>query len=79
MKMGRTLAASAVIGILTGCGGEPPPAAVSPSTDTTAAGGAKAACGGAEHTDKGHCGGLGVSGAAPTPSASSSAAPPATK
>jgi len=79
MKIGSALAASAAIGILTGCGGDLPPAAAAPTGDTSAAAGAKAACGGPDHTDKEHCAGK---GAAPAPSASSSAAPastPATK
>jgi hypothetical protein len=79
MKIGQTLAISAALGVLAGCGAEPPPAAAAPTTDTSASAGAKASCGGAEHTDKGHCGGLGVQGAAPAPSASASAAAPATK
>lgn len=73
MRIGHTLAVSAALGILAGCGGEPPPAAAAPSTDTSAAAEAKASCNGPDHTDKGHCGGKG--GAAPAPSASASAAP----
>jgi hypothetical protein len=72
MRIGKTLAVSAALGILAGCGGEPPPAAAAPVTDTSAATGAKASCGGPDHTDKGHCGGK---TAAPAPSASASAAP----
>jgi hypothetical protein len=73
MHIGHTLAVSAALGILAGCGADAPPAAASPTTDTSAAAGAQASCGGPDHTDKGHCGG--ATGAAPTPSASSSAAP----
>jgi hypothetical protein len=73
MHIGRLLAASAAIGILAGCGGDPPPAAASPTGDPSASG-AKASCGGPDHTDKGHCGGQ---NAAPSPSPSSSAAPAA--
>src|SRR5579871_5618533 len=71
MHIGRTLAVSAALGFLAGCGGETPPAQ-SPQAETTSTTGAKASCGGADHTDKGHCG-------AQTPSAASSAsATPAT-
>jgi hypothetical protein len=70
MRFGLTLATSAVIGILAGCGGETP-AAQAPATDTSAEGGAKSSCGGAGHTDKNHCSG-GASAApvnpAPAPS-----------
>jgi hypothetical protein len=70
MRIGTTLAVSAVLGILAGCGGETPPAQA-PQGDTATTG-AKASCGGADHTDKGHCGAK-----PPTPASSSSAAAPA--
>jgi hypothetical protein len=77
MRIGKALAASAVLGLLAGCGGEPPPAAAAPTTDTTSAGaaGAKASCGGADHTAQGHCG---AKTPAASPSASASAAPAST-
>jgi hypothetical protein len=73
MKIGHTLAVTAALGILAGCGGETP-AAQTPSTETTTSAGAKASCGGADHTDKNHC--SGATGA--TPAAASSSAAPAT-
>jgi hypothetical protein len=76
MRFGLTLATSAVIGILAGCGGETP-AAQAPATDTSAEGGAKSSCGGAGHTDKNHCSGGAAASPAPAATAPASSAPAA--
>jgi len=71
MNIGRTLAVTATLGLLAGCGGETP-AAQAPAGESTSSAGAKASCGGSDHTDKNHCSGKGI------PAAASSSAAPAT-
>ncbi len=68
MDIKRTLALSAIAGMWlgsVGCGGSAPPAADPGAQGSTAAPSAKAACSGADHTDKNHC--SASTGAAPAP------------
>lgn len=69
MHISQKLIIAAVGGVLAGCGSDPPPAATAPSTTA----GAKASCGGADHTDKNHC-----SAGSATPSVATPGAPAAT-
>jgi hypothetical protein len=78
MRIGHTLAVTAALGILAGCGGETP-AAQTPAGETTTSAGAKASCGGADHTDKNHCNGAATPAAAPSTSSSAVPATPPAK